>query len=545
MIRLSSRRSRHVLGLLALAGALASAPVAAQCELAKVYASDGGDTDQFGQAIAIASGTMLVGAHFNDEFGPNAGAAYVYRQLPDGTWTEVTKLTASDAAADDRYAFSVDIWQSRTAVIGSRYNDDIGYGSGSIYVYSINGVDWTEEAKLVANDEQVGSLFGASVAVHANTIVSGASDDDHSGISAGSAYVFSDLGAGWVQTQKLTASDASMDDRYGSSVDVFGDRIVVGAYGADDATVGLGTGAAYVYEKIGGTWTEVQKLTASQPTAGALFGQRVRIHQDTIVVGAVFGEGNEPFSGAAYVFERQPDGTWVETAKLTADDGAETDMFGASVAVHGDTILAGAWQVDGAAGRAYVFKKLPGGWTQIGDFQATDKQDFEHFGFALAYDGTHAAIGARQANDALGANVGAAYVYADVGAVYPYGKACAGQGGFVPSLAASGCPSPGGDFSLSVDGGLGGSTAILFFGTDQAAIPFGPPGCTFNVWPIFTTKFVLPLGGVGPGNGAGQLDLVIPPDAPSVVLTTQAWILDASVPFSGASGTNGLEITID
>ena len=527
--------------------AIAPSTATAQCELDKVYASDGGDTDQFGSVMAVASGTVLVGAHFNDEHGSNAGAAYVYRIQPDGSWLETQKLTASDAATDDRYGFSVDLWANRTAIVGARYNDDLGYGSGSIYIYDLVGSTWVEEAKLVADDEQVGSLFGAAVAVHAATAVAGASDDNQGGISSGSAYVFSDGPGGWAQSAKLNSSDAAVNDRFGASVDVWGNTVVVGAYSADDPVVGDGTGAAYVFERQGNQWSEVAKLTASTPSPAALFGQQVRVDGTTIVAGAVFANGVGFNTGAAYVFERQLDGSWIETGKLMADDGQDGDMFGASVAVSGDTILVGAWATDAGAGSVYTFKNLPGdGWTQIAETQASDAQGFEHYGFGLSYDGVHAAVGARQGDDLSGTmNTGSMYVHENIGTAFPYGKSCPGEGGFSPQLSASGCPSPGGAFSLDVSGGLGGSTAIFFFGLNQAAAPFGPPGCTFNVTPILGTQFYLGLGGVGAGNGSGSLNLVIPADAPIVDLTTQAWILDPSVPFIGASGTNGLQISIE
>ncbi|MEJ2212001.1 MAG: FG-GAP repeat protein [Anaerolineae bacterium] len=172
------------------------------------------------------------------------------------------------------------------------------------------------------------------------------------------------------QVVKLTASDAAAGDRFGSSVAIDNDTVVVGAYWEDGA--GTDRGAAYIFERNqGGTadqWGQAARLTASDAQDGDFFGCSVSISDDTVVVGA-YGENGVGFSvddrGAAYVFERNQGGTadnWGQVTRLRASDAANHDYFGYAVAISGDQILVGAYGENGAGtdrGAAYVFSPQP------------------------------------------------------------------------------------------------------------------------------------------------------------------------------------------
>ena len=165
------------------------------------------------------------------------------------------------------------------------------------------------------------------------------------------------------ETQKLTASDGAAGDYFGRSVSVSGDTAVVGV---PNATVGANTqqGAAYVYVRSGGTWTEQQKLTASDGAANNSFGCSVSVSGDTAVVGAQAAKvGANVQQGAAYVYVRSG-GVWTELQKLTASDGAAGDALGVSVSLSGDTAVVGAYAAtvgaNGAQGAAYVYVRSVG-----------------------------------------------------------------------------------------------------------------------------------------------------------------------------------------
>src|SRR5262249_48052204 len=146
----------------------------------------------------------------------------------------------------------------------------------------------------------------------------------------GAAYVFTRSGTTWTEQPKLTASDGANSDLFGAAVAVNGDTAIVGAYQKNAQT-----GAAYIFTRSGTTWTEQQALTASDGAGGDVFGYSVSVSGDTAIVGAYTKNTGR---GAAYVFTRSGI-TWTEQQKLTASDAATFDYFGFSVGVSGDTAI--------------------------------------------------------------------------------------------------------------------------------------------------------------------------------------------------------------
>ena len=224
---------------------------------------------------------------------------------------------------------------------------------------SITGYEYLQAqiAKLTASDGVAGDLFGHSVAVDGDTAVVGAYEDES---EKGAAYVLAkDSSGAWSQVAKLTASDGEAGGIFGWSVAVDWDTVVVGARYDD---------SAYVFTKPGTGWataTETAKLTASDGDDFDEFGKSVAVDGDTAVAGAPNNDGY----GSAYVFIK-PAAGWddaTQTAKLTpgaTDDGAAglAGTFGAAVAVDGGTVVVGASAYSGSQGRAYVFTKPSGGW---------------------------------------------------------------------------------------------------------------------------------------------------------------------------------------
>jgi trimeric autotransporter adhesin len=236
-----------------------------------------------------------------------------------------------------------------------------------------------QQAKLTASDGAANDSFGFSVAVRGDTVVAAAPDATVNGnADAGAVYVFVKPQSGWAnttETAKLTASDAAAGDLLGddngvgsNGVGISGDTIVAGASGEYPA---MTPGAVYVFVEPRGGWrseTQTAKLTASDGLIGNELGASVAISGGTVVAGAVNAIVNgNPDQGAVYVFT-EPRGGWrseTQTAELTASDGAEGDDLGSSTGIYGDAVVAGAVgaTVNGnREGAAYVFTEHPGGW---------------------------------------------------------------------------------------------------------------------------------------------------------------------------------------
>ena len=171
--------------------------------------------------------------------------------------------------------------------------------------------------KLLASDGAAVDRFGYSVSISGDQLVVGAYEDDDNGTNSGSAYVYEKVGGVWTNEQKLTASDGADYWGFGVSVSVSGDYMVVGATAAFGG--GFNPGSAYVYEKVGGVWTNEQKLTASDGAAGDQFGRSVSISGDQLVVGTS--------SGSVYVYQKDVNGNWGAEQKLTAKSGRPARLW--------------------------------------------------------------------------------------------------------------------------------------------------------------------------------------------------------------------------
>jgi hypothetical protein len=193
-------------------------------------------------------------------------------------------------------------------------------------------------AKLVASDRAVSEQLGSAVAVSGDYAAVGNNPAD----STGAVYLYKYTSGSWSQVQKLTASDISSNDHFGCAVAICGDWLVVGAYGEDEDAAGSKTlstaGSVYIFKNDAGTWAQVQKIVASDRAAGDCFGQSVSISGSQIVVGAVNKDGG---AGSAYVFGNTA-GTWAQAQKIVASDRAAGDHFGGSVSISGKSLLVGA-----------------------------------------------------------------------------------------------------------------------------------------------------------------------------------------------------------
>ncbi len=243
-------------------------------EVANLIGTDTQADDEFGFSVALSADTILVGAPTESSGRP--GAAYVFENS-GSAWVQAAKLTASDAFPYMHFGFSVAL-DGDIALVGTA--DEFG-GTGSAYVFTRSGSTWTETTKLTASDGQLGDYFGWSVSLSSGLAIVGAPlDDNHSG----SAYVFET--SAWTEVKKCLPHDPAPNKFFGDSVAILGHTAVIGAWGDD--TLFKRAGAAYVFEKDV-SWTQTAKLLAGGGLPFDHFGESVAIAHDTIVVGAQSG----------------------------------------------------------------------------------------------------------------------------------------------------------------------------------------------------------------------------------------------------------------
>ena len=362
----------------------------AQCEFAKITASDPQPTDGFALEVASDEGLAIVGAYGHDQVGPMSGVAYVYRQQGDN-WVQEAQLFPNDGEAEDLFGYSVAV-ENDIVAIGAIHDNDI---RGSVYVFRYFNETWVEEQTLMASDGAPGDNFGISVSISGDVICVGANGASNTG----AAYIFRYLESQWQEEQKLVGSAAEPLDQIGESVSNDGDVVVVGAF-ADTVGTLVSAGSAYIFRYASGEWVEEAHLVAPDPSNGALFGGDVAIHQDTVLVGA-------ENSQSAYVFRH--DGTaWPLEQHLFCADPTPPSNFGRGTAVHGNRILVGDWASNNIQGVVHVFEFDGSTWSEQPIITPVDSETPETFGRSVSLVGNTALISAQGSGPG---HVGAAYVF--------------------------------------------------------------------------------------------------------------------------------------
>jgi hypothetical protein len=416
------------LAFLLCASASASA---AESQLAKLIASDGGPQHAFGVSVSISGNVVVVGTIVN--------AAYVFVK-PAGGWgetagTQVAKLTPSDGVEGDFFGDSVAI-SGDVIVVGApqaTVNGNVYQGAAYVFVKPAGGWrDMTETAKLIASDGAAGDDFG-EVAVSGQTVMVGAPEAEVNDIfNQGAVYVFEPPMGEWsgdsrvilTETAKLTASDGSPGGAgalFGSALAINGNTAAVGALVGNG-----GLGEAYVFVRPVTGWSSgTETATLKSSDLGGLLGASIAMDGKTVAAGAPTYTINGLVGGAVYVFVEPSEG-WsdaTETAQLFASKyfSGFGWNFGSSVAVgkSGGVIATGAPQGNGhhiESGDAFVFIEPSGGWQTTSQANmklfASDGQYGAVFGGSISLSGNTLVAGASNTQNGPPPNQGAAYVFA-------------------------------------------------------------------------------------------------------------------------------------
>jgi len=540
-------RSRFLSALAGILLLTAPSPLGAAQDLAQeayVKASNTGGEDFFGAAVALDGDTLVVGAHSerSDATGIDghqadnslwqAGAVYVFVRQ-GATWSQQAYIKASNTGDSDRFGDSVALSgdtlvvgapnekSDATGVNGDEHNDDAPW-SGAAYVFVRSGSTWSQQAYLKAVNTGAGDNFGHAVGISGDTIVVGAPNedsaatgvdgdpfDDFAGLS-GAAYVFVRSGSTWSQQAYLKASNTDPSDKFGMDVAISGDTVVVGASWEASAASGVDgdeeddslprSGAAYVFSREGGVWSQQAYLKSSDPDQEDYFGHYVSAAGDTAAVSVhwedsastgVDGDASDDSaeqSGAVFVFRR--DGkAWSQEAYIKASNTGAGDRFGHELALVNDLLAVGAGSEDsdavgvggdqsddsqGSSGAAYLFERDGGSWSQAAYVKASNTEGGDSFGEGVALGQAILAVGAQREDsraegingdqqDANKPRSGAVYVFdleAPGGAGAPF---CFGDGNGTPCPCAAvvsageGCPNSTGSGAI-----LSGSGSTVF-----------------------------------------------------------------------------------
>jgi hypothetical protein len=286
-------------------------------ETQKLVTSDRTAGDYFGVSIALNDSFAIIGAYREDHdaLGENSltesGSAYVFKNV-DNSWIEVQKLVTADRGKEDWFGVNISI-SDDYIVISSYKEDEDEYGNntldlaGSAYIFKYSNGRFIQEAKLVSSDREEGDYFGSAVSISGDYAFIAAyqeeddTNDQNAKTNAGSVYVFKNKNGNWEETQKIVATDRGSFDFFGWDVSVSGDYALIGqnpSFSSDRYV--------YAYRNINGTWSEMQKLVASD--AGKFFGGSLFLEDKIAIIGAsqddkdADGENSISGAGSAYIF---------------------------------------------------------------------------------------------------------------------------------------------------------------------------------------------------------------------------------------------------
>jgi hypothetical protein len=443
----------HVaLSLLVVNAAGLLAPAQSPCESSKhqnPLPMDG----TFGNSVDLHGDHLIVGT---PSISGNPGHVFVYERDPAG-WALGSTLTAADSAALDQFGWQVAVEEDFALV--ARQDDGTLGAQGSVYAFTRSPEgEWLQTQKVTISDVGVWA-FGWSIAMEGNRAAIGAKGAASLG-DKGRVFIFEREEGVWVQKAKIAPSIDNLGDWFGASVDLDGDRLVVGA-------PKNGTGRAYVFDRQGdGTWVE-QALFVPEvflPT-GDEYGTSVTVHGDTVAIGSVGHDNPYLHGGAVYVYERI-DGAWVHTQKLSTPPFATLPRFGQAVDLLGDELLITA-SVDSTvlpgAGSVYVFHRNGSVWSEVAKFYGSDPVPSAYFGQSLARDGVDVAVGGHGINAPAPGRV---RLFSFAGGAHLDGNSSqlSNTSGGVQTLQLGACPSHAGDFYLLV-GSVSGT---------EPSIPLGP-----------------------------------------------------------------------
>ncbi|MFN8440185.1 MAG: Ig-like domain-containing protein [Caldilineaceae bacterium] len=402
-------------------------------QVKKLLADDGAANDWFGNAVDVDGDIVVVGVRLDQVGGENAqGSAFIYQRNRGGVdqWGMLKHLVASDGVRINLFGVSVAV-SGDTIAIGADYRKVYSVQEhGAVYLFMRNqgGADnWGQFKTIWPGEAYIKDHFGGSLDLSGDTLVAGAREHDTWGNEdQGAAYVFSRHTGGmnnWGEVKELISSDGKAHDRFGVSVAISGDTIVVGADHAGAYT----QGEAYTYLRNAGgadQWGEVKIMAGAW---GDLLGLTVAVNGELIAAGAPSG-GHIPleFDGAVYLYGRypQPRSNWQQKSPMLANNGEARDWFGAAVALSSDTLAVGAQgdDVDGKSnqGSLYLFgrneiARNAGGtdnWILLKQVMASDGATDDNFASALAIAGDLLVVGAETDDVGAGIDQGSAYLFA-------------------------------------------------------------------------------------------------------------------------------------
>lgn len=388
----------------------------------------------FGRGVAISGNgkDIVVSAPTQSEVTANTNSLYHFTQVGP-VYIQVNQISSPDLRAGQITGGSLALSDDGTILAvgstGDRNRADAN--SGCVYVYEFVQTtrSWIPKQKIVPTNTKNRFGQGVSLSSDGSFLMVGSGGDDTASDNAGAVYVYDRISEGFLHQQQIFPRGIAASDHFGGGValNYAGDVALVCSPSADDDAAPStypNLGAVYYFVRNGTTWTQSQKIVPTTKVASLGFGSSVAMSQDGLyaLIGAATADGK----GAVYYF-KYVNGAWKEMSKLTASDGATSDLFGTSVALSADGTYAliGAIGDDNQAsncGNVYIFTRSGDGWTQQATLACPEPEAAISFGSAVSLnsDATKAVMSAYQKTVSGTIAAGAVYYFTRSGSTWTY-----------------------------------------------------------------------------------------------------------------------------
>ena len=385
----------------------------------------------FGNSVAIDISYALVGSYVRDTgVDVDIGAAYLFKHnsFDPTDWGQISKLYPLSANAGMKFGSSVKI-NSSFAMVTAPYHSYVDGNTyiqaGSVYVFNHNsttgyygvqnGIIWNESSIIRPTTKTSYDTFGSSIDMSGNYLIVGAIEKDATS-NKGKAYMFYYENGNWVEKKILTADDGVNGDEFGYSVATNQEYAFVGAPNHDS-----NKGKVYLFKKnhLGNdNWGLLKKIQPTYIAPNDYFGTAIAVNNHNAFISS---PGTTDTSGAVYYFSERLDvwgvdvaGEWKENHKMTASDGENNNKFGISLAVSNTIAVVGSSLQDISgnvdSGAAYIFYNTGEGyWEEAEKITAADIEAGDEFGISVAVHYKTVTVGAWKEDDPN--NGGSMYMY--------------------------------------------------------------------------------------------------------------------------------------
>jgi len=351
---------------------------------------------------------LAISANRDEPSGENSGSVYIYK-IDGNSIIGEQKIFPNDGDFNDYFGKSISLYGEWLA-ISSVYDNDNGNKSGSVYMYHLIDDNWIEHSKIIANDGMPYDRFGYSLDLYEDILIVGAIFDDDLGENSGSAYAHFLNNNEWVFTQKIYANINNDDNNFGIELSIYDNTLAVSSINADIDYLNQGVVDIFTLNSEN-IWSYNQTILSTNPNHYDYFGISIDIYKNLIAVGSYFDDQINNNSGAVYLYENN-NNNWVAIDNITSEDAYANDNFGLSLSVYDDWLAVGSIDDDNGinSGSAYIYHKEDNGYIEKIKISASDGSEYDEFSGSIYLHSNNLIVGSKYDDD-MGIDSGSAYFF--------------------------------------------------------------------------------------------------------------------------------------